>query len=171
MDERFHGRRSPRAVSALLLVLVAAFAVTSCDEKTTTPTTINFSPASAVVVSSVPSNLFAQPRNSFSCPFVTPFFVPMVIVVQPDGTPGFVVTQIAVNFTDASGQTLPQITLPAPVPTTQFGTALEQSRGLSFPFTLGLGCGVGRTGNVVVIVDTSDGMGHRRTGRMNVTVN
>jgi hypothetical protein len=42
---------------------------------------------------------------------------------------------------------------------------------LSFPFTLGLGCGVGRTGNVVVIVDTSDGMGHRRTGRMNVTVN
>ena len=49
MNERFHSRRSPRAVSALLLV--AVFAATSCNEKTTTPTTINFSPAAALVLS------------------------------------------------------------------------------------------------------------------------
>jgi hypothetical protein len=169
MIERSHIRRSPRVVSALLLT--AVFATASCDQKTTTPTTINFAPASAVLVSSVPATLFAQPRNSFSCPFVTPFFAPMVVVVQPDGTPGFVVTQIALNFTDRSGQTQPQITLPAPVPTTQFGSALDQSRGLSFPVTLGLGCGVGRTGTLVVVVDTRDGMGHKGTGQMRLSVN
>jgi len=169
MNERFHIRRSPRVVSALLLTAVIATA--SCDQKTTTPTTINFAPAAAVLVSAVPSTLFAQPRNSFSCPTVTPFFAPMVIVVQPDGTLGFAVTQITLNFTDRSGQTQPQITLPAPVPTTQFGSALDQSRGLSFPFTLGLGCGIGHSGTLVVAVDTSDGMGHKATGRMNVSVN
>jgi hypothetical protein len=169
MNERFHIRRSPRVVSALLLT--AVFATASCDQETTTPTTINFAPAAAVLVSSVPSALFAQTRNSFACPAVTPFFAPMVIVVQPDGTPGFAVTQITLNFTDTSGQTLPQITLPAPVPTTQFGSALEQSRGLSFPVTLGLGCGVGRSGTLVVVVDTRDGMGHKSGGRMRVTVN
>jgi hypothetical protein len=169
MNERFHSRRSPRVVTALLLT--ALLATTACNETTTTPTTINFGPTSALLVSSIPPALIAQPRNSFSCPFVTPFFVPMVIVVQPDGTPGFAVTQIAVNFTDTSGRAAPQITLPAPVPTTQFGSALDQSRGLSFPVTLGLGCGVGRTGTVLVIVDSHDGMGHTRTGRMSATIN
>ena len=169
MNERFHSRRSPRAVSALLLV--AVFALASCDQETTTPTTINFAPASAIVLSSVPPALIAQPRNSFSCPFVTPFFAPMVIVVQPDGTPGFAVTRITLNFTDTSGQAAPQVTLTAPVPTTQFGTALEQSRGLSFATTPGFGCGVGRTGTLVVVVDTRDGMGHTNSARMSVGVN
>jgi hypothetical protein len=54
--------------------------------------------------------------------------VPLIVTVTPTGGLTVFVTSITTQFTDVSGVTSPQVTLPAPVPTTQFGTALEQSR-------------------------------------------
>jgi len=60
--------------------------------------------------------------------------------------------------------------LPAPVPTTQFGSALEQARsGQSFPLTIGIGCATGTTGTVRIFVETRDSQG--RTGMGQATVN
>jgi hypothetical protein len=170
MIDRSYARRRSHLASALLFA--AAFATASCDKdplRATMPTTFNtVSTPSAVFVSAMSSTVFAQPRSSFSCPAISPFFAPMVILVQQNGVPGFVVSQIQLQFTDSSGRAMPQVTLPAPVPTTQFGTALRDS--LTFPITLGLGCGFGSTGTVLVLVSTHDGLGHLGSGRMNVMV-
>jgi hypothetical protein len=73
--------------------------------------------------------------------------VPLVVVVQPPTGVSVVVTSIRAQFVDTSGAAAPQVTLPAPVPTTQFGSALEQSRsGQSFSLRIGIGCGTGTTG-------------------------
>jgi hypothetical protein len=108
-----------------------------------------------------------QPR----CPLVAPFEVPFVVVVHPSGLQGLVVTQLQMQFTDSSGLAMPSITLPAPLPTTPFGSALEAARGdLRFPVTMRIGCGVGRTGTILVHVATRDGSGRLRSGNVSVTV-
>jgi hypothetical protein len=164
-----HVRRSSLAS---VLLFAAAFATASCDKdplRATMPTTFNtIATQSSVFVSAGSNTVFAQPRSNASCPAIAPFFASMVILVQPNGVPGFVVSQIQLQFTDSSGRPMPQVTLPGPVPTTQFGSALRDS--MSFPVTLGIGCGVGRSGTVLVVVSTRDGRGHMGSGSMHVTV-
>jgi hypothetical protein len=66
---------------------------------------------------------------------------------------------------------MPTITLPAPVPTSQFGSALEASRGdLRFPLSMGIGCGVGRSGTISVHFNTRDGRGRHGSGHLSVSV-
>jgi hypothetical protein len=75
------------------------------------------------------------------------------------------------QFFDTSGNSMPQVTLPAPVPTTQIGTALANARSAqAFAVTLGVGCGTGRKGNVVIVVETRDGLGRIGSGRATVSV-
>ena len=158
------------------LLVVAAFVGASCGgtdatlnpTQPTQPTAVT-SPLSSVAVSTTSSMAVAERvRNPF-CPTVAPFNVPLVIVVQPNGVVGVVVTAIRVQFFDTSGAAAPQVTLPAPVPTTQFGTALENARsGQAFRVTLGIGCVTGRTGNVQILVETRDAQG--RVGLSRATV-
>jgi hypothetical protein len=54
--------------------------------------------------------------------------VPLIVTVTPTGGLTIFVTSITTQFTDVSGVTMPQVTLPAPIPTTQFGTALDQAK-------------------------------------------
>ena len=73
-----------------------------------------------------------------------------------DGTTGLVVTGFRVQFTDSAGITAPQITLPAPVPTTQIGSALANARGdMFFSLSTGVGCGLGHTGSIVWVIRVS----------------
>jgi hypothetical protein len=127
--------------------------------------------ASAVSVSTTSPIALAQPVNNPICPSVAPFTVPLVIIVQPDGGGVVVVTAIRVQFFDVSGISMPQVTLPAPVPTTQVGTALENARAAqAFPVTLGIGCGTGHVGNVQIVVETRDAQGRTGSARASVSV-
>jgi hypothetical protein len=156
------------------LLVVAAFLFASCGGtdaalNLTQPTPSSNSLSVAVSTTS-PLAVAERVTNPF-CPSVTPFKVPLVIVVQPNGGISVVVTAIRVQFFDTSGTGMPQVTLPAPVPTTQFGTALANARSAQvFPVTLGIGCGTGQTGNVQILVETRDAQGRTGSGRATVSV-
>jgi hypothetical protein len=153
------------------LMLCAAFAAASCARDPadlTHPTALS---QTQVAVSTVSSTVVAQPVNNFLCPSIAPFIVPIVVVVRPNGTAGLVVTQVRLRFTDVTNRQMPQVTLPAPLPVTQFGDALTASRdSLTFPLSLGVGCGIGPTGTVIVLVDTRDGLGRMSTAQLSVNV-
>ena len=92
-------------------------------------------------------------------------------MVQPPTGVSVVVTSIRAQFVDTSGAAAPQVTLPAPVPTTQFGSALEQARsGQAFALTVGIGCGTGNTGNMRILVETRDSQGRTGLGQATVGV-
>lgn len=108
-------------------------------------------------------------RDPF-CPSVGTFGVPIGLVIQA-GDVGLFVTEIRMRFTDTFGGRMPDVTLPAPVMTTQFGSALVAARSArTFPLFLGIGCGIGRTGTVVIFVDTRDDRGRTRSGQVTVVV-
>jgi hypothetical protein len=92
-------------------------------------------------------------------------------VVNPFFTPGVVVTQIQVQFTDMTGITMPQVTFPAPLPIQEFGSTLGTPRGdMRFPLTLNVGCSIGHNGNMAVTVETRDGHGRRNSKRVDINV-
>jgi len=155
-----------------LLGLISFLAASCGTDAVKTPTQpTETSTTSSIAVSTMSSTVVAQPVINSLCPAVAPFNVPMLVVVQPNGFSTFVVTTIRVRFVDTSGASIPQMQLPAPIPTTQFGTALANSRGAQvFPVTLGLGCATGHKGNIDVIVETLDPFGRMVSGRTTVTV-
>lgn len=159
---------------ACVLLLGAAVASASCEKKyPTEPITFGFDPLglTAVTFGAQSTTVIAQPVSNPLCPRVSPFTVPFVVVVNPNGTTGVVVTGFRMQFTDSAGITAPQITLPAPVPTTQIGSALETARAdRFFSLSTGVGCGIGHTGSIVVIVDTEDDRGHKGSGRVDINV-
>lgn len=156
------------------LLVVAAVLSASCSGtdaplNLTQPTAASTSLSVAVSTSS-PLAAAERVSNSF-CPSVFPFRVPLVIVVEPDDGTSVIVTSIRVQFFDTSGTAAPQVTLPAPVPTTQFGTALDQARSAQmFPVTIGIGCGTGQKGRVQVFVEARDALGRTRSGVAMVSV-
>jgi hypothetical protein len=62
------------------------------------------------------------------------------------------------------------VTLPAPLPTTQHGTALEQARSRLIPLTFGFGCSTESTGFLTVNVFARDGRGRNRATEIRVNV-
>jgi hypothetical protein len=156
------------------LLVVAAVLTASCSgtdatQNLTQPT----SPVSAlsVAVSTTSPIASAQRVSNPFCPSVTPFNVPLVVVVESDDGGTVIVTSIRVQFVDTSGTSAAQVTLPAPVPTTQFGSALDRARSAqSFPVSIGIGCGTGRTGRVQVFVEARDALGRTRSGVATVSV-
>jgi hypothetical protein len=154
--------------AALALLAAVSLAASACDDDPTRETRPTTFASSSVSFSAQSTTVFAQPVGNAFCPRVAPFSVPMVVVVRPGGALDLVVTNIQLQFTDTLGRQQPQVTLPGPVPVTQFGDALD--RALRFPVTLGIGCGVGRTGTVVVIVQTRDRPGRHDSGRLSFEV-
>ena len=150
-------------------VLTASCSGTDATQSLTQPT----SPVGAlsVAVSTTSPIALAERVSNPFCPSVTPFRVPLVVIVEPDDGGPVIVTSIRAQFVDSSGTSAAQVTLPAPVPTTQFGSALEKARsGQAFPVTIGIGCGTGRTGRVQVFVEARDALGRTRSGVTTVSV-
>ena len=156
------------------LLVVVAFLSASCGGTDAVVNPTQPSPitsALSVGVSTTSPIAVAQKIQNPFCPSVTPFGVPLVVVVHPPQGVTVVVTSIRAQFVDTSGVAAPQVTLPAPVPTTQFGSALEQARsGQSFPLTIGIGCGTGTTGSVRIFVETRDSQGRTAMGQATVNV-
>lgn len=159
-------------LTAVASLVLAAFLVTSCGDTgarmtATAPTAVTTtdSPSFTLASSSV-SGRSASAATTFSfCPFGAPLTVGLFLGVTA-GSVSLTVVQLGVQFVDTSGISTPQITLPAPVPTTQFGTALVQARQTGiFPLNVGLGCGTGVRGTVVVVVIARDQFGRPLTGQ------
>jgi hypothetical protein len=156
------------------LLVFAAFLAASCgsaDERVSVTQPTLSSGASLVSVSTASPFALAQPTSNPLCPSVAPFNATLVIIVQADAVDIVVVTAIRMQFFDLSGNSMPQVTLPAPVPTTQVGTALANARStLTFPVNLGLGCGTGHIGKVEIVVETRDAQGRMGSSRTTVSV-
>jgi hypothetical protein len=167
-----HGARSSRRHITLALLFSAAVVTASCSDShlPTTPTTFGVagSSSSSVSINALRDNIVAQPVTNAFCPVVAPFAVPFVVVVN--GGSDLVVTQFRMQFTDIAGTHMPSVTVPAPVPTQEFGTELANARDQRFPLNLGIGCGVGRAGIIVVGFDAHDRSGHQTSGQTKITV-
>ena len=149
-------------------LLFAASCSTDAQLDLSTPTPIGADSQPTFTASQ--SVVSAQAVRDPFCPTVNPFSVPINLVVQA-GEVGLAVMQISARFTDTVGMQAPQVTLPAPVPTTQFGSALVAARSQrTFPLILGIGCGTGHIGTVVIFVDTRDDRGRTRSGQVTVVV-
>jgi hypothetical protein len=159
---------------ACALLVAAAVASASCEKKyPTDPITFGYEPfgLTAVRFSAQSSTVFAQPVSNARCPQVAPFNVPFVVVMNSNGATGVVVTGFNVRFTDSAGNSAAEILLPAPIPVTPFGSALADARGDKFfNLSTGVGCGVGQTGSIVVVVDTADDQGHKGSSRLQFNV-
>jgi hypothetical protein len=158
-------------------VAAAALAAASCSDDAAPPTAPTVaSPQASIEASGISFGLasdtvVAHPVSHARCPSVTPFLVPFVIIISPNNVPDLVVTQIQMQFTDIMGSAQPMITLPAPVPTREFGSALAAARGdLRFPLNMGIGCGGGRSGTISVHFNTRDGRGREGSGDLKVNV-
>jgi hypothetical protein len=156
------------------LLVVVAFVSASCSgtDAVVNPTQPSPTTSPLSVAVSTPSPFAAaQKIKNPVCPSVSPFSVPLIVVVEPPTGVSVIVTSIRAQFVDTSGAAAPQVTLPAPVPTTQFGSALEQARsGQSFPLTVGIGCGTGTTGSVRIFVETRDSQGRTGMGQTVVAI-
>ncbi len=166
------GASSRRRHLALALLFGAALIAASCGDSNlpTTPTTFGVagssSSSSNVSISALSDNIVAQPVVRPFCPTVSPFIVPFTVVVT--GT--VVVTNLNMQFTDLAGTHQPSVSVPAPIPTQEFGTELTNARDLRFPLSLGIGCGVGRSGVIVVGFDGTDHNGKKTSGQTKITV-
>ena len=171
-DGASSGRRHP----ALALLVGAALIAASCSDSNlpTTPTTFGVagssSSSSNVSISALSDNIVAQSVARPFCPTVSPFVVPFTVVVNSNGAVGVVVTSFRMQFTDIAGTHLPSVTIPAPVPIQEFGTELTNARDLRFPLSMGIGCGVGRNGVIVVSFDATDRGGNKSSGQTKITV-
>jgi hypothetical protein len=117
-----------------------------------------------------PPFVSAQPTGRGACPLFEPLRASMILNVQADAF-DLRLHEIRMQFFDASGIAAPQVTLPAPVLTVQFGTALVRARSFrSFPLDFLFGCGTGRRGTIVVIVQTRDDRGNDRFNEARVSV-
>jgi hypothetical protein len=119
-----------------------------------------------------PSILTSELINNFvACPTVQPFLVTANLLIRADGDSAIFVNSVRMRFTDTSGITAPDVTLPAPAFTRQFGTALVEARSArTFPVDFRFGCGTGRRGTLIIIVDTRDSDGRDFSTEMRATV-
>jgi hypothetical protein len=159
-------RRTRQYPIAILAAVALATSACSDSEMTapTQPTTFSTSAHANVSFSTVSNTVSAVPVFNSSCPAIAPFRAPIVVLVSPNGAAHLTVTQMQLRFTDTSGIQMPPVTLAAPMPITQFGDALQ------FQLSLGVGCGAGRFGTAVIVVDARDGNGRRHSGSVTVTV-
>ena len=135
-------------------ILIALSALAAACDYPNTPTepsqTVVQTMGTGITVSATPATTVVRPGEFLGCPGFSAFSVQFALVVQTDNTT-LIVNQFQVRFTDVNGTSTQQITLPAPVPTVQFGTALNQARQ-TFPLSFDVNCGFVRTGTVVVTV-------------------
>jgi hypothetical protein len=161
----------PEALPMRKLMLTGALMFLAACESTHAPTVPTALESSANHSVTAASSVTAQETTFSFCPLTPPFTATVGVVVVA-GSVNVFVTSITSQFVDQNGVRLPPVTLPAPVPTKQFGSALVEARSSSmFPVAVQFGCGTTRTGTIVIAVGTTDANGTGSTTSMNVRVN
>jgi len=165
--------RLPMRAFAAAPIVVVAFLASACSDTaapmtTTGPTTVSVRSAD---FSASTGAVFSQQMGKTACPAFPPFVIPVDLIVRVNG--GFNVFLINVNmqFVDSTGIVMPQMTLPAPQLTAQFGTALVQARSSrTFPFTIPVGCGSQQKGTLTIQARTRDEQGREDSGQVSLKV-
>jgi len=140
------------------LIVVATLFAAGCDSSHTSTAPTAFEKTSGPSVTAAASVPAQQTTFSF-CPEVTPFTATIGVVVVA-GNVNLLVTSITTQFTDLNHIQLPAVTLPAPVPTAQFGSDLVQARSaVTIPVNVNFGCGTTSTGTVAMSVHLTDANG------------
>jgi hypothetical protein len=138
-------------------------------QPTAITTTTMTSSQSEVSVS--PSVVVAQRVVRPFCPSVPPFTAVLNLHVRGDGMVNLFVDRIRLNFVDTFGVRMPQVTLPAPVLTAQFGSALIEARDArTFAIPFAFGCVTQSAGTLTVVVDMRDDHGRMRSHHVSATV-
>ena len=147
----------------------AALLLASCSSTgPSSPTQLEFSGpvpgASSMMINAMAT---APPRSALiGCAVVTPFIMPVLVTVSPVGGISVVVTNITTQFTNNRGINAPAVTLPAPIPITQYGTALQQAKNQQFAFDV---C-TATPGTVFLAIDARDATGRTMTGSATIAV-
>jgi hypothetical protein len=154
------------------LLLVVVLFTTSCSDTDASRSTIGPSSVgqASLEVQPTSATAVAQPVGNAFCPSVAPFNVAFGLSVRTTGWSSAIITGIRAQFTDTSGVRAPQVTLPAPGPTPVFGNAMPAGSVQTFPLILGIGCSTGNRGTLIIIVDTSDGLGRRGAQQVTIAV-
>jgi hypothetical protein len=152
------------------LILAGVLIVTGCSSSHTISAPTSFETSAFGSVTADPFVVAQQTGLAAACPATPPFTAAFnVVVVGSNGN--LVVTSIDFHFVDQSGIPMPPVTLPAPVPITQFGSALAEARPSQiFPLTVRFGCGTSARGTVFVNVGTSDTRGRQTVTHLSVDV-
>ena len=158
----------PRSIALLLALSTAS--CTAMPDSPTEPTDPGAA-ASASFSTTTPTAVAQSVGHAGGCPVVAPFHVPINLVVRVNGGVNVFITNITMQFTDPFRIEMPQVTLPAPMLTKQFGTNLVEARSTrTFALTLPVGCGTDRKGTAMILVDTRDERGRIGSGRVSVAV-
>jgi hypothetical protein len=159
------------------MVALAAFVGASCSDSDLpltapgTPSATFRVPTFSVTPTEIDATTQVMRTTRSSCPTHAPFNARVLVSVFPHGIPDLRVRQVRIGFRDTSGVSMPQVTLPAPLPVLEFGTDLENRRDrLTFPVNVGLGCHTGVKGILSVWVHTEDDEGNENTGQLQVRV-
>ena len=143
-------------VSTLVLFV---FLVTACDDAKNTvaaPTSFNAAGVSASVTAGA---AIVDPNAGGGCAFTIPLALSVAASLA-----AVEITGVTARFVDRSGISMPQVTLPAPLPTAQVGSDLVAARSVrTIPLILPIGCVADRAGTVVVVLTTRDRRGHGNT--------
>jgi hypothetical protein len=149
------------SVLVSVVLLTSSCSDTDARQFATQPSQLATS-TSILTVSPTSTTIVAQPVSNAFCPTVAPFNVSLGVIVRAMGSSPVIITRVRFVFSDTSGRQAPQVTLPmlpvtlpAPGPTIPIGNATDSSTRM-FSTTLGIGCGTGARGWVVVVVDTLD---------------
>jgi hypothetical protein len=139
-------------------LVLAACLVTACDDAKSSvvePTAFAGAGVSADVTAGA---AVADRDGDRSCRALT---IPLKLTVRAGGL-DVSVTDVTMRFVDSSGVAMPQVTLPAPIPTAQIGSDLIAARSArTIPLAISIGCTAHPAGTVVVVVGTRDGRGRR----------
>ena len=151
------------------LILAGVLILTGCStsQTVTAPTALEGKAAGSVTAE--PFVVAEQTGLASNCPVVQPFTATVNVFVF-SGSAGLIVTSIDARFVDQFGIQLPPVTLPAPVPITQFGSALAQSKSQTFPVSMRFGCTTAPHGTVFLNVGTSDARGRQTFTHLSVDV-
>lgn len=159
-------------LACVFSAVLAGSLVAACSDKSpSVAAPSSFSVASAPDVTGVslgvtPSILVPQPDRRTSCAASQAFTIPLDLSVRA-GALDVSLTDVTMGFTSAAGIPMPQVTLPAPVLTTQFGSMLIAARSQrTIPLVVPIGCTAETTGTLVIFVGTRDD--HGRTERTEV---
>jgi hypothetical protein len=153
---------------AVVTILAASLAAAGCsksdeDVTLTGPSALQVG-SGAEIATLTPTVTAIQLSGTARCPDVHPLRIRPNLTIRSVDEDTLFINEIRMRFTDRFGVTAPQVTLPAPVLTTQYGTALINAReARTFPLDFNFGCGTGRTGTLAVLIVLRDGRGRDRT--------
>lgn len=162
------------SVLVAVALLTASCSDTDARQFATQPSQLR---TASLIVSPTSTTTVALPVSNAFCPKVAPFNVTLGVIVRAVGSSPVIITGVRFLFTDTSGRQAPQVTLPmppvtlpAPGPTIPIGSATDVGSTRTFSAILGIGCGTGTQGSVVVVVDTLDSEGRPAAEQVKVLV-